>query len=69
MMSRVEAPNRSHEDKAMTSQPPSSELDEVALRESIVHGLRMRGWSRIEAESEALDRIERRRVRTIQLGE
>ena len=26
----------------------------------IVHGLRSRGWSRIEAEGEALDRIERR---------
>lgn len=32
------------------------------LYESIVHGLRSRGWSRIEAEGEALDRIERRRV-------
>jgi hypothetical protein len=35
------------------------------LRESIVHGLRMRGWSRIEAENEADDRIEARRARAL----
>jgi hypothetical protein len=29
------------------------------LFESIVHGLRMQGWSRIEAEAEALSRIAR----------
>ncbi len=32
--------------------------DRQSLFASIVHGLRMRGWSRIEAENEALDRIE-----------
>jgi hypothetical protein len=31
-------------------------LDE--LRESIVHGLRSRGWSRIDAENEADNKIE-----------
>lgn len=30
---------------------------EADLYESIVHGLRSQGWSRIDAESEALDRI------------
>jgi hypothetical protein len=29
------------------------------LREQIIHGLRMRGWSRIEAENEADNRIAR----------
>jgi hypothetical protein len=32
-----------------------------SLFDSIVHGLRTRGWSRIEAEGEALDVIERMR--------
>jgi len=27
------------------------------LYDSIVHGLRTQGWSKIEAESEALDRV------------
>lgn len=34
---------------------------EATLRESIKHGLRSRGWSRIDAENEADDRIERLR--------
>jgi hypothetical protein len=34
-----------------------------ALRDGIIHSLRMRGWSRIEAENEADDRIERRRAK------
>ena len=34
-----------------------------AMFDSIVHGLRMQGWSRIEAEGEALERIERARQR------
>jgi len=34
---------------------------EQLLYDSIVHGLRSRGWSRIEAEGEALDRIQRYR--------
>lgn len=33
------------------------------LRDSIIHGLRSQGWSKIEAENEALDRIERMRQR------
>jgi hypothetical protein len=41
-------------------------LVELAMREremfeNIVHGLRTRGWSRIDAEGEALDRIEKSR--------
>jgi hypothetical protein len=36
---------------------------EKSYFESVVHGLRMRGWSRIDAEGEALDRIERSRAR------
>jgi hypothetical protein len=36
---------------------------EQALYESIVHGLRSRGWSRIEAEGEAIARIDRQRQR------
>lgn len=35
--------------------------DYTALRASIIHGLRSQGWSRIEAENEAEDRIERLR--------
>lgn len=35
--------------------------DEKALYDSIVHGLRSQGWSRIEAEGEALERVEKRR--------
>lgn len=34
---------------------------ERRLYDSIVHGLRSRGWSRIEAEGAALTRIERSR--------
>lgn len=37
--------------------------EEKRLYDSTVHGLRSRGWSRIEAESEALDRQERRRAK------
>jgi hypothetical protein len=35
--------------------------DEQGFYDSIVHGLRSKGWSRIEAESEALDRLEKLR--------
>jgi hypothetical protein len=35
---------------------------ECELFDAIVHGLRSRGWSRIEAEGEALNRIEGRRA-------
>lgn len=31
--------------------------DEQKLYDSMVHGLRQQGWSRMEAEGEALDRI------------
>lgn len=31
------------------------------MREQIIHGLRSRGWSRIDAETEADDRVERLR--------
>lgn len=31
--------------------------DEQKFYDSTVHGLRSQGWSRIEAESEALDRV------------
>lgn len=34
----------------------------ATLRESIVHGLRSQGWSRIDAENEADERIERMRL-------
>lgn len=38
-------------------------MDEQERRfyDSLVHGLRAQGWSRIEAEGEALERIELRR--------
>lgn len=36
---------------------------ERRLYESTVHGLRSQGWSRIEAENEALERIDKRRHR------
>jgi hypothetical protein len=39
------------------------EADEQALYDSIVHGLRSQGWSRMDAEGEALARIERQRQR------
>lgn len=35
--------------------------DDKGLRASIIHGLRSQGWSRIDAETEADDRIERYR--------
>ena len=38
-------------------------MSERELYESIVHGLRSQGWSRIDAEGEALERIERNRQR------
>jgi hypothetical protein len=38
--------------------------DERELFESVVHELRSRGWSRVEAEGEALERIEKRRADT-----
>jgi hypothetical protein len=31
--------------------------DRKELREQIIHGLRMQGWSRIEAENEADERL------------
>lgn len=31
--------------------------DEKKLYDSIVHGLRSQGWSKIEAETEALERV------------
>lgn len=34
---------------------------EQSFFDSVVHGLRSRGWSRIEAEGEALDRLEAQR--------
>jgi hypothetical protein len=40
--------------------------EEQKLYDSIVHGLRSQGWSRIEAEGEALDRIERQRQKFVQ---
>lgn len=36
---------------------------DAALRESMIHGLRSQGWSRIDAETEADDRIETIRAR------
>ena len=36
--------------------------EEVAMFESVVHGLRAQGWSKINAENEALDRIYERRA-------
>lgn len=35
--------------------------DEQRLFDNVVHGLRMKGWSRTDAESEAIDRVVRRR--------
>lgn len=37
--------------------------DERRFYDSVVHGLRSRGWSRLEAEGEALDRLEALRAR------
>lgn len=37
--------------------------DEQSLFDSTVHGLRMQGWSRSDAEDKALDQLERRRAR------
>lgn len=37
--------------------------DEKALYDSVVDGLRRKGWSRIDAEDEALNRIHKRRMR------
>jgi hypothetical protein len=36
--------------------------DERRMFAQIVHALRMKGWSRLDAEGEALNRIERRRA-------
>lgn len=38
----------------------------TSLYESMVDGMRRRGWSRIDAEGEALDRIERLRQKRAQ---
>lgn len=32
--------------------------ERAALREHIIHGLHMQGWSRIDAENEADDRLD-----------
>jgi hypothetical protein len=37
--------------------------DEQRFYDSVVDGLRRQGWSRIDAEGEALDRIEKMRER------
>jgi hypothetical protein len=37
--------------------------EEKTLFDSIVDGLRRQGWSKLDAEGEALDRIERMRER------
>jgi hypothetical protein len=39
--------------------------EDRAIFDSIVHGLRSRGWSRIDAEDEALERIERKRAKPL----
>jgi hypothetical protein len=36
---------------------------EKLLYDSIVHGLRMQGWPRFDAEAEAIARIDKRRPR------
>lgn len=41
--------------------PPSLPSDEQAFFDNVVHNLRLRGWSKGEAEAEALERVERRR--------
>lgn len=46
-----------------------TETKEATLRDSIIHGLRMKGWSRIEAENEAFDRIERLRAKAKEQGQ
>lgn len=40
--------------------------DEQRLYDSIVHGLRSQGWTRSDAESEAIDRVIIRRDRLLQ---
>ena len=35
--------------------------EEQRLYDSIVHGLRSRGWSRSDAEAEAIERVAKRR--------
>lgn len=37
--------------------------DEQRFHDSTVDGLRRQGWSRMDAESEAMDRIERQRTK------
>lgn len=46
-----------------------TDAGERDLYESTVHGLRMLGWSKFEAESEALERLERARAAQQELGE
>lgn len=43
--------------------------EERKLYDSIVDSHRRRGWSFVEAESEALDRIEKLRARQKELGQ
>lgn len=48
---------------------PNQAVREQELYDSIVHGLRSQGWSRIDAEGEALDRIEKMRAATRTKGD
>lgn len=45
-------------------EPKAIDEDYTSFREFVIHGLRSRGWSRSEAESEADDQVERLRNRT-----
>ena len=45
----------------MTNRNALVELAEREMFDSIVHGLRSRGWSRMDAEAEAIERIVRAR--------
>lgn len=38
---------------------PFLPADEQRFYDDVVHGLRSQGWSRLEAEGEALDRLEK----------
>jgi hypothetical protein len=48
-----------HELKVTGFLPP----DEQVFFDSVVHGLRSRGWSKLDAEGEALERLERSRAK------
>lgn len=47
----------------MATQEAFLPTDEQQFFDSVVHGLRSAGWSRTEAEDEALSRIEAKRQR------